>query len=67
MDRMHKGFVLTCVAVTIYALGNLGSYCYKYFTVTKPAMKERERLETQTLLKEGSSELLGDSAANVNV
>lgn len=66
-DRLHKGFVLTCVAVTLYGVGHLGLRWYRYFTVLRPEAKQRELMEKQNLLAEGSSEMLQDSAENLRV
>lgn len=65
IDRLHKGFVLTCVAVTVYGLGHLGLRWYRYFTVLRPEAKRRELMENKNLLAEGSSELLQDSAQQI--
>lgn len=62
IDKLHKGFVLTCVAVTVYGIGHLGLRWYRYFTVLRPEAKKRELLENKNLLAEGSSDLLQDSA-----
>lgn len=45
-DILHKGFVMTCVGVTVYGLANVGSRIYNYYTVIKPqrlAEEEREK------------------------
>lgn len=62
LDRLHKGFVLSCVGITIFGTGYLGIGWYRYFAVMKPAAKQRQLLENQDLLREGSSEILEDSS-----
>lgn len=67
LDRFHKGFVLTCVAVTAYAVVNLSVGWYRYITVLKPAAREKQLLEKQALLREGSSEILEDSSPTLTM
>lgn len=64
IERIHKGFVLGCIALTLYGLTGLGQRWYRYFTVLKPEAKQKELLEKQKLLEEGSSEILKDPAKN---
>lgn len=42
LDRLHKGFVITCMGVTLYGTFLLGMRVYRYFTVIQPANKEAE-------------------------
>lgn len=62
LDRFHKGFVITCLAITAYAVSNLGVGWYRYFAVLKPAARQKQLLEKEELLLEGSSEILQDSS-----
>lgn len=65
MDRLHKGFVVGCIVVTLYGLSSLGQRWYRYFTVLRPQQKQRELLAKQELLAEGSSDKLKDNAADL--
>lgn len=67
LDRFHKGFVLACVAVTVYAVSNFGLGWYNYYTVLKPAAREKQLLEKEALLREGSSEILEDTSPNLRM
>lgn len=62
LNKLHKGFVVTCVVVTLYGLTHLGARWYNYFTVLRPAAQKRELLEKQQMLSEGSSDVLVDAA-----
>lgn len=44
IDKLHKGFVISCIAVTCYGLAVAGHRAYLYLTVTKPA-REAEQLK----------------------
>lgn len=44
-EYLHKGFVLTCVGVTLFGTMNLGMRVYNYYSVIKPQRdREAERL-----------------------
>ncbi|GAB0091648.1 uncharacterized protein DMENIID0001_065040 [Sergentomyia squamirostris] len=45
-DRIHRGFVWTCMGLTVYGTYLLGARVYRYFTVVKP---ERERRELEMI------------------
>lgn len=62
LDKLHKGFVCACVGVTIYGTYLLGWRFYRYFTVVKPDKEQKELLAKQSLLTEGSSDVLKDTA-----
>ncbi|KAK5646041.1 hypothetical protein RI129_004505 [Pyrocoelia pectoralis] len=62
IGKLHKGFVLTCIGVTVLALGNLSWGALRYFITVRPERKKLELLEKQELLAEGSSENVKDSA-----
>lgn len=66
LDILHKGFVWTCIGVTVVGSGILGYRFYKYVTVTKPQLAERKRIAHQDLLAEGSSENLQDTAPTIS-
>lgn len=65
LDRLHKGFVLTCIGVSLFGLSHLGYRWYRYFTVLRPDAKRKELMEKEQLLAEGSSDLLKDKAINL--
>ncbi|XP_022903555.1 uncharacterized protein [Onthophagus taurus] len=67
VDRLHKGFVITCVAITLYGVGHLGMRWYRYFAELRPAAKQKELLEKQNLLAEGASDVLKDSALEIKM
>nr|CAI5838234.1 unnamed protein product [Callosobruchus analis] len=59
-DKLHKGFVCVCMAVTVYGMTVLGYRGYKYLTQSKPIIEQKKLLEKQELLAEGASEQLSD-------
>ena len=44
-DRVHKGFVMTCVGLTLYGFSIIGSRAYHYYFVEKPAKLELQESE----------------------
>lgn len=50
LDKLHRGAVYSCLAVTLYGTFLLGMRGYRYYTVVKP---EREKAELQ-MITEGS-------------
>lgn len=54
IDKLHKGFVITCIAATIYGLAVAGHRGYQYLTVTKPAREAEElrRLKIEETTKD---------------
>lgn len=67
MDRLHKGVVVACIGVTVLGTVYLGLAGYDYFMVFKPQTKQRQLLEKQTLLAEGSSDNLKDVAPTLKM
>lgn len=66
MDRLHKGFVLTCIAATVYGTFWYSMRFANYFLNTKPVREKKELLQSQELLKEGSyDKLLVDPAQTI--
>ncbi|XP_018577547.1 uncharacterized protein LOC108915878 [Anoplophora glabripennis] len=63
IDKLHKGFVCTCIAVTIYGFSAIGLFYYRYLTEVKP----KKLLENQSLLAEGSSEVLKDNVETLKL
>lgn len=55
LDKLHRGFVMTCMGVTLYGFTAFGIQMFHYFTKIKP---QKKLLEKETLLAEGSSENL---------
>ncbi|CAH1369144.1 unnamed protein product [Tenebrio molitor] len=66
-ERLHKGFVCTCIAVTIYGCSVMAIRGYRYYTEIKPELQRKQNLEKQSLLEEGSSDNLRDIAPNIHV
>ncbi|KAJ8942355.1 hypothetical protein NQ314_010084 [Rhamnusium bicolor] len=62
-DRLHKGSVIICIAVTLYGCSVIGLKYYRYVTEIKPLLKRQQLLENQKLLAEGSSEVLSETAS----
>lgn len=58
VDRMHRGFVYTCMGLTAYGGYLLGLRVYRYFTVIKPETHAYQ----QQLLKHGG--LANDQASD---
>lgn len=56
-DRLHKGFVCTCVAVTIYATSVFVMRGYRYYMYEKPELQAKQLLEKQKLLAEGAPDM----------
>jgi Cytochrome oxidase c assembly len=52
-DFLHKGFVVTCVGVTVYGLYLIGMRAERYFSVIRPQQKLRELEQQKSLLAEG--------------
>lgn len=67
LDKLHKGFVIACMGVTLLGTAYLGMGAYHYFMVYKPEAKQRRLLEKQQLLAEGSSENLKDIAPTLKM
>lgn len=63
IDLFHKGFVYTCIGVTIYGCSYIGYRYYRYVTREKPKIL----LENQKLLAEGSSEVIKDNAETLKL
>lgn len=55
-DKLHKGGVLCCVALTLYGSVILGDHVYKYFKYVRPQMQAAKAAAEQELLSEGSSD-----------
>ncbi|XP_050504372.1 uncharacterized protein LOC126883165 [Diabrotica virgifera virgifera] len=54
LDTLHKGFVLSCIGVTIYAGSLFAVRYYNRFIKLKPE-KGQELLDRENLLSEGAS------------
>lgn len=52
-DTLHRGFVLTSVAVTVGASIMVGIQTYRYFAIVKPLRKQLQLEQEQQLLREG--------------
>ncbi|KAF4522369.1 hypothetical protein B566_EDAN012226 [Ephemera danica] len=68
VDKLHKGFVWTCVGLTAYGLFLLGLRVERYFTVIRPQREIREAELKKQLLAEGRDKaLLNDSAPELKL
>ncbi|XP_044752846.1 uncharacterized protein LOC123312465 [Coccinella septempunctata] len=54
IDRFHRGFVWTCLTVTVCGTILYGTRFVHYFTVIKPEQDKRKLLEQRELLSEGA-------------
>ncbi|XP_065088511.1 uncharacterized protein LOC135709985 [Ochlerotatus camptorhynchus] len=43
VDRLHRGFVYTCLGLTMYGSYLIGQRVYRYFSIIKPAREAEER------------------------
>lgn len=64
-DTLHRGFVITCIGVTLAASAYLGYRFVHYVTIYRPQLVEERKRAEKKLLEEGSSENLKDLAPNV--
>lgn len=62
LDKLHKGVVCACVGITLYGTYLFGWRIHRYFTVIKPQKDQKQLMEKQNLLAEGSSDMLKDMA-----
>lgn len=46
LDKIHRGFVYTCIGLTLYGTALIGQRVYRYFSVVRP---NREELELKML------------------
>lgn len=46
LDKLHRGFVYTCMGLTLYGTAIIGHRVYRYFSVVKP---QREIAEMKML------------------
>lgn len=67
MDRLHRGFVMACIGITMAGVVYMGVGAYNYFVVYKPQAKQKQLLEKQQLLLEGSSDNLQDAAPTLKM
>lgn len=59
-DRLHKGFVVTCVGFSLVGSVILGIQVYEFLTVIRPLRRQLREERERELLKEGMD------AANTN-
>lgn len=52
-DKLHRGFVITCMTATVVGLTFLGIGCYEILTKVRPQIAEKDKLVKEELLKEG--------------
>lgn len=58
LNYLHKGFVCTCIAATLYGCSFLIYRTYNYYANVRPEFKKLKDTENRKLLAEGSSENL---------
>lgn len=65
IDRMHRGFVYTCMGLTAYGSYLLGLRVYRFFTVIKPEVNayQQQLLQHGGLANEHKAD--ADSAAQI--
>lgn len=56
LDYMHKGFVCTCIAATLYGASYLLYKTYNYYANVRPEFQKIKDKANKQLLAEGSSE-----------
>lgn len=66
-DTLHKGFVCACVGLTLYGTCHLGWRFYRYYTVIRPEQETKDLAMKQSILAEGSSDNLKDSAPQLKL
>ncbi|GLH11969.1 Uncharacterized protein GBIM_16664 [Gryllus bimaculatus] len=68
-DRLHKGVVISCLALTLYGSFMIGDKMYRYFTVLRPQLKAKQEEEQKKLLSEGKASpdvsVMVDPASNL--
>lgn len=48
-DKLHKGFVVGCIGMTLYGSYLLGLRVHRYFTVIRPAKLEADKAQNKHL------------------
>ncbi|XP_057666916.1 uncharacterized protein LOC130900381 [Diorhabda carinulata] len=54
LDKLHRGFVYSCIGLTLYAGTYIAVHYFNYFTQIKPEKDHKSLLENQQLLAEGA-------------
>lgn len=67
LDYLHKGFVCTCLAATLYAGSYLAFRGYRYIMEVRPENKKVQDAENKKLLTEGSSDYLTDTSPSLKM
>lgn len=67
VDLFHKGFVYTCIGVTVLGTGMLLERALHYYIKVKPQLKQQQLKEKQELLAEGSPDTLPDIASTLKI
>ncbi|VVC93714.1 unnamed protein product [Leptidea sinapis] len=55
-DKLHRGFVYTCIGLTLYGTVILGEHFYRYFRYVRPQIEASKAAAERELLLEGSAE-----------
>lgn len=67
LDYLHKGFVCTCIAATLYGCSYLMFRGFNYYTNVRPEIQKYKDTENKKLLAEGSSDNLDDQAPSLKM
>jgi hypothetical protein len=70
VDKLHKGFVLGCVGLTVYGLFLLGLRAERYFTVIRPQRQLQDDEAKKELLSIGKAvdaSILNDKAEELKL
>lgn len=66
-DYLHRGFVVTCAAVTLFATMDLGLRVYNYYSVIKPQRDREEKLRMAEEKTSAAEADMTDSAQTLRV
>lgn len=67
LDYLHKGFVCTCIAASLYGASFITYGIYNYYFNIKPEMQKLVDAENRKLLSEGASDTLTDVAPTLQM
>lgn len=67
IERFHKGFVWSCLTVTVVGTIMYGTRFVDYFTVIKPEQDRKKLLEQKKLLAEGAYDKVMEDPYNKTV
>lgn len=67
LDYMHKGFVCTCIAVTLYGFSQVFYRTFTYYTIVRPQIQKLKDAENKKLLAEGASEDFNGTSSTIKM